>query len=89
MTLLRAQERCHGIGDGACVVDGVTGSGRRRWRHIMGPRLWSGMMVWRLRGGLDNGVGCREVVDGVGSWEIFGGESLTRGPDHSSNGRMP
>jgi hypothetical protein len=28
--LLRAQERRRGVGDGACVVDGITGSGRGR-----------------------------------------------------------
>jgi hypothetical protein len=35
-TLLRARERRHGLGDGACVVTGVTGSGQGRWRRVKG-----------------------------------------------------
>jgi hypothetical protein len=37
-----------------------------------GPPPWSGMMVQRLRGGLDDGMGSGEVDDGAGSREIFG-----------------
>jgi hypothetical protein len=33
-TLLQARERRHGLGHEACMVDGVTGSGRGRWWHI-------------------------------------------------------
>jgi hypothetical protein len=29
-------------------------------------------MAWRLRGGLDDGTGSKEVDDGAGSNEIFG-----------------
>jgi hypothetical protein len=37
------------------------------------------MMVWRLQGGLNDGMGSREVDDSVGSREIFMGNfgSLT------------
>jgi hypothetical protein len=30
------------------------------------------MKAWRLQGGLDDGMGSREVDDGAGSMEIFG-----------------
>jgi hypothetical protein len=33
-TLLWAQLRSRGLGDGACVVDGITGSGQGRWWHV-------------------------------------------------------
>jgi hypothetical protein len=36
MTLLWAREWHHGLGDGACVVDGVTDLGRERWWHVKG-----------------------------------------------------
>jgi hypothetical protein len=39
-----------------------------------GARPWSGTTAWRLRGGLDNGTGSREVDDGAGYREIFGGK---------------
>jgi hypothetical protein len=32
--LLRAQERCRRLGDEACVLDSITGSGRGRWRCV-------------------------------------------------------
>jgi hypothetical protein len=32
--LLRAQEQRLGLGDEACVVDGTTGLGQGRWRHL-------------------------------------------------------
>jgi hypothetical protein len=44
------------LGDDASVVDGVTDTGRGRWRHVKGPRPWSETTMWRLRGGLDSGV---------------------------------
>jgi hypothetical protein len=56
MMLLWAQERHHGLGGGACVVNGVTGLGWGRRQRIKVPRPWLGMMVWRLRGGLDDGA---------------------------------
>jgi hypothetical protein len=34
MTLLHTQEWCRRLGDDGCVVDGITGSGLGRWRHI-------------------------------------------------------
>jgi hypothetical protein len=55
--------------------------GRRRHRlgsgkmaAHKGARPWSGTTAWRLRGGLDNGTGSREVDDGAGYREIFGGK---------------
>jgi hypothetical protein len=60
--------------DDACMVDGSTGSGQGRWQHIKGPQSWSGMTVWRLQGGLDDGTGSGKVDDGAGSREIFGGK---------------
>jgi hypothetical protein len=38
------------------VVDGVTGLSQGISQRIEGPRPWLGMMVWRLRGGLDDGA---------------------------------
>jgi hypothetical protein len=43
--LLQAWERRRGLGDATCVVDGVTSSGRGRWRCVKGlDRGWEG---WR------------------------------------------
>jgi hypothetical protein len=36
MMLLWDQERHHGLGNDACVVDGVTDLGRGRWRRVKG-----------------------------------------------------
>jgi hypothetical protein len=45
--LLRAREWCHRLGDGACVADSVTDSGRGRWWRVEGlDRGWE-----RRRGG--------------------------------------
>jgi hypothetical protein len=35
-TLLRDWERRRGLGDGACVIDGITSSGQGRWRRVKG-----------------------------------------------------
>jgi hypothetical protein len=84
MTLLRARERRHGLGDGACVVDGITGSDQGRWKHVKG--LDRGRERWcrgygedsttarRLQARLDDGTKSMEADDGVGSMEIFGGK---------------
>jgi hypothetical protein len=71
---LRARERHRGLRDGACVVDGVTGSGRGRWQRVKGPQPWSGMTVRRLYGGFDDGTCSGEVDDGTGSRENFSGK---------------
>jgi hypothetical protein len=82
--LLQAKEWCRGLGDNAWVVDGITGSGRGRWRPIKGldcDREWRCRDSWedttmtpRLRGGLDDSTGSEEVNDSAGSREIFGGK---------------
>jgi hypothetical protein len=50
-TLLQAREWHHGHGDDACMINGVTDSGRGR-----GTRPWSRTTAQRLRGGLDDGT---------------------------------
>jgi hypothetical protein len=81
--LLQAQERRRGLGDGACVVDDITGLSRGRWRHVKGldcgRERWRGgsgenLMTARLQGGLNDGTGSGQVDDGTGSMEIFGGK---------------
>jgi hypothetical protein len=42
--------------------------GRKRWCGDSGE---DSTMAWRLRGGLNDGMGSREVDDGAGSREIF------------------
>jgi hypothetical protein len=71
---LRAREQRHGLGDSACMVEDSTGLGQGRWRHVKGPRPWSGTTVWRLWRGLDDGTVSSEVDDGEGSSEIFEGK---------------
>jgi hypothetical protein len=34
--LLRAQVRCCDLGDDACMVDGIIGSGQGRWQRVKG-----------------------------------------------------
>jgi hypothetical protein len=58
------------------MVNGNTGSCRGRWWCVKGPRPWSGTMVRRLWGGLDDGTGSGEVDGNTGSKEIFGGKFL-------------
>jgi hypothetical protein len=72
--LLRDRESHRRLGDDACMVDGITSSGRGRWQSIKGPRPWLGMMVMvqRLRVGTDDSTGSWEVDDGAASREIFG-----------------
>jgi hypothetical protein len=79
-TLLQAQERLRRLGDEACVVDEVTGSGKMAACKGLdhGQKQWCGgsaedsTTVRRLRGGRDDGMGSEEVDDGAGSKEIFG-----------------
>jgi hypothetical protein len=53
------------------VDEGVEAPRRtRRRRGCSGEDL---TMTWRLWGGLDDGTGSREVHNGAGSREIFGG----------------
>jgi hypothetical protein len=56
MALLWAREWHHRLGDGSCVVDGVTGSGQGSWQHVKGPRPWLGTTVQRFYGRLDDGA---------------------------------
>jgi hypothetical protein len=66
------------------VVDGVTDSGRGRWRLVKGlDRGWErrcggcwedSMRGRRLQGGVNDGMGSGEVDDVAGSREIFGGK---------------
>jgi hypothetical protein len=63
-TLLQVRERCCGLGDGAYMVDGVTGSGRRRWRRVRASTVVK-TTARRLRRGLNDGTGSREADDGV------------------------
>jgi hypothetical protein len=84
ITLLRAQERHERLGEGACVVDDVTSSGRGRWRRVKGldrgRERWRGgsgedlTTAWMLQGGLGVGTGFEEVADAAGSREIFDGK---------------
>jgi hypothetical protein len=71
MTLLWAQERHRGLGDGASVVDGVIGLGRGRWCIGFGE---DSTMAQRHQGGLDDGTGSEEVDNGTGSKEILDGK---------------
>jgi hypothetical protein len=82
--LLRAQERCRGLGDGACKVDGITDLGQGRWQHIKGlDRGWErrcggseedSTMMRRLQGGLNDSMASGEVNNGTGSMEFFSGK---------------
>jgi hypothetical protein len=83
-TLLWAQERRHRLGDSACVVGGVIGSGRGRWWHVKGldrgrerRRGGSGedsTTAWRLQGGFNNEMYSRAIDDSADSREIFDGK---------------
>jgi hypothetical protein len=68
--------RHHRLGDSACVVDGVTGLGRGRWRCIWRARPGLGTTARRLWGGHDEGMGSEEVDDSMSSREIFNGTFL-------------
>jgi hypothetical protein len=70
-TLSQAQKRCSRLGDGACVVDGITDLGWTRWRCV---RAWTmvGNDGMEAPGILNNGMGSDKVDDGAGSREIFG-----------------
>jgi hypothetical protein len=80
-TLLWAQERRHGLGDSACVVDGITDSGQGRWWNVKGldrGREWQhggsgedSTTAWRLQGGFDNDMYSRAIDDSADSREIF------------------
>jgi hypothetical protein len=54
--LLQAREWHRGLGNDTYVVDGVTGSSRGRLWRVKVPQPWSGTMVRRLWGGLEDGV---------------------------------
>jgi hypothetical protein len=63
----------HGLGDDDGIV-GMTASPARVREDgdaYRGARSWSGTIVQRLRGALDDSVGSREVDDGAGSREVF------------------
>jgi hypothetical protein len=53
--LLQAREWHHRLRDEACVVDGATSLGWQRWQCVR-LRPWSGTMVQRLQGGLNDGM---------------------------------
>jgi hypothetical protein len=38
-TLLHARERRRGLGDGACMVDDIIGSGQGRWQCVRGSTV--------------------------------------------------
>jgi hypothetical protein len=78
MTLLQDREWCHGHGDGACVVDIITGLGRGRWRRVRASTVVGNAgtespgRTQQWCEGSDEGTGCGEVDDNAGSREIFG-----------------
>jgi hypothetical protein len=84
MTLLQAREWRRGLGDGACLVDGIIGPSRGRWQCVKGldhgqERRCRGSeedltMAWRRQRGLDDDTGSEEVDDGAGCREIFSGK---------------
>jgi hypothetical protein len=84
-TLLQVRERCCGLGDGAYMVDGVTGSGQRRWRRVRASTIVK-MTARRLRRGLNDGTGSGEADDGVGPREIFGEKWQPNGVSESIKG---
>jgi hypothetical protein len=79
LTVLWDQEQCGidgimslGMAAARSMVSPTRGWGRR-WR-VMRARPRSGMMAWRLQGGLDDNMGSGEVEDSVDSREIFDGK---------------
>jgi hypothetical protein len=63
-----------GLGNGAYVVDGFNGLGRGRWWRVRRARPGSGMMVWRLQGGLydraGSDLGRSTMVRGLGKFSV-------------------